>query len=146
VWPWWASRPADEGFLVTPAAPTHRNAECTARNTASGQHQKASSSWPLTPTRGHTEAGFSSLIMVLARSATGDGGMLTALYGHPAVLILAPKTLLWQWQDEMRHLLDLPSAVWTGKQWVDDSHRVSRGRVQKALKNAAPGRPGGRRA
>jgi superfamily II DNA or RNA helicase len=47
-------------------------------------------------------------------------GMLMALYGTGPVLILAPKTLLWQWQDEMRHLLDLPSAVWTGKQWVDE--------------------------
>jgi hypothetical protein len=47
-------------------------------------------------------------------------GMLMALYGTVPVLILAPKTLLWQWQDEMRHLLDLPSAVWTGKQWVDE--------------------------
>ena len=47
-------------------------------------------------------------------------GMLMALYGTKPVLILAPKTLLGQWQDEMRHLLDLPSAVWTGKQWVDE--------------------------
>jgi hypothetical protein len=48
-------------------------------------------------------------------------GMLMALYGTRPVLILAPKTLLWQWQDEMRRLLDLPSAVWTGKHWVDDN-------------------------
>jgi superfamily II DNA or RNA helicase len=47
-------------------------------------------------------------------------GMLMALYGTGPVLILAPKALLWQWQDEMRNLLDLPSAVWTGKQWVDE--------------------------
>jgi superfamily II DNA or RNA helicase len=47
-------------------------------------------------------------------------GMLMALYGTGPVLILAPKTLLWQWQDEMRNLLDLPAAVWTGKQWVDE--------------------------
>ena len=47
-------------------------------------------------------------------------GMLMALYGTGPVLILAPKTLLWQWQDEMQNLLDLPSAVWTGKQWVDE--------------------------
>ena len=31
-------------------------------------------------------------------------GMLMALYGTRPVLILAPKTLLWQWQDEMRNL------------------------------------------
>jgi hypothetical protein len=47
-------------------------------------------------------------------------GMLIALYGTKPVLILAPKTLLWQWQDEMQQLLDMPSAVWTGTQWVDE--------------------------
>src|SRR5437763_1615999 len=48
-------------------------------------------------------------------------GMLMALYGAQRVLILAPKTLLWQGEDEMRHLLDLPSADWTEKQCVDDN-------------------------
>ena len=47
-------------------------------------------------------------------------GMLMALYGAKPVLILAPKTLLWQWQDELRQLLDMPTAVWTGAQWVDE--------------------------
>ncbi len=47
--------------------------------------------------------------------------MLMALLGDGPVLILAPKTLLWQWQGEMRDLLDLPSAVWNGKQWVDEA-------------------------
>jgi phosphatidylserine/phosphatidylglycerophosphate/cardiolipin synthase-like enzyme len=42
-------------------------------------------------------------------------GMLMALYGTRPLLVLAPKTLVWQWQDEMQHLLDMPSAVWTGK-------------------------------
>ena len=46
---------------------------------------------------------------------------LMALYGSKPVLILAPKTLLWQWQDEMKNLLDMPSAVWNGKQWVDEN-------------------------
>jgi hypothetical protein len=46
--------------------------------------------------------------------------MLMALTGDRPVLILAPKTLLWQWQDEMRDLLDLPSALWNGKQWIDE--------------------------
>ncbi len=26
-----------------------------------------------------------------------------------------------QWQDELRNLLDLPSAVWTGKAWLDEN-------------------------
>ena len=45
---------------------------------------------------------------------------LIALTGDKPTLILAPKTLIWQWQDEMTERLDLPSAVWNGKQWVDE--------------------------
>jgi SNF2-related domain len=48
-------------------------------------------------------------------------GMLMALYGTRPVLILVPKTLVWQWQDEIQTLLDMPSAVWTGKQSVDEN-------------------------
>jgi len=47
--------------------------------------------------------------------------MLIALYGDKPILVLAPKPLLWQWQDEMKTLLDMPSAVWTGKAWVDEN-------------------------
>lgn len=47
--------------------------------------------------------------------------MLAALYGDKPILVLAPKPLLWQWQDEMKTLLDMPSAVWTGKAWVDEN-------------------------
>ncbi|WP_322792536.1 phospholipase D-like domain-containing anti-phage protein [Bellilinea sp.] len=50
--------------------------------------------------------------------------LLMVLTGEKPVLILAPKTLLWQWQTEMRDLLDMPSAVWNGKQWVDESGLV----------------------
>jgi superfamily II DNA or RNA helicase len=46
---------------------------------------------------------------------------LMALYGSKPVLVIAPKTLLWQWQNEMKHLLDMPSAVWNGRQWVDEN-------------------------
>ncbi|MEW5920664.1 MAG: phospholipase D-like domain-containing anti-phage protein [Bacillota bacterium] len=46
---------------------------------------------------------------------------LMALYGDKPVLILVPKTLIWQWQDELATLLDLPCAVWTGKEWVDEN-------------------------
>ena len=37
------------------------------------------------------------------------------------VLVLAPKPLLQQWQDELMELLHLPSARWTGKNWVDEN-------------------------
>ncbi|MBF0396785.1 MAG: DEAD/DEAH box helicase family protein [Desulfobacterales bacterium] len=46
---------------------------------------------------------------------------LMALLGNKPLLIIVPKTLIWQWQDEMINLLDMPSAVWTGSQWVDEN-------------------------
>ena len=46
---------------------------------------------------------------------------LMALTGHNPILVICPKTLMWQWQDEMRDLLDMPSAVWDGKRWVDEN-------------------------
>lgn len=46
---------------------------------------------------------------------------LMALYGTRPVLIVAPRTIIYQWQDELRDLLDLPSAVWNGKQWIDEN-------------------------
>lgn len=45
---------------------------------------------------------------------------LMALVGDDPILILAPKPLLRQWQDELDLLLGLPSAVWDGGQWVDE--------------------------
>ncbi len=43
-----------------------------------------------------------------------------ALTGNKPVLVICPKTLLWQWQGEMHDLLDMPSAVWDGRRWVDE--------------------------
>lgn len=45
---------------------------------------------------------------------------LMALVDDLPVLVLAPKTLVEQWQDDLRDLLDLPSAFWNGKQWIDE--------------------------
>jgi len=45
---------------------------------------------------------------------------LMALHGDKPVLIIAPKTLIWQWQDELNELLNLPIAVWNGRRWVDE--------------------------
>jgi len=36
------------------------------------------------------------------------------------ILVLAPKPLLQQWQDELMELLSLPSARWNGRAWVDE--------------------------
>lgn len=46
--------------------------------------------------------------------------MLMALQGSDPVLILPPRTLLQQWQDEMWNLLAMPSARWTPQGWVDE--------------------------
>jgi superfamily II DNA or RNA helicase len=45
---------------------------------------------------------------------------LIALTGEQPILIICPKTLLWQWQVEMNDLLDMPSAVWDGRRWIDE--------------------------
>ena len=45
---------------------------------------------------------------------------LIALTGSKPILVICPKTLLWQWQGEMNDLLDMPSAVWDGRRWVDE--------------------------
>ena len=37
------------------------------------------------------------------------------------ILVLAPKPLLQQWQDELTELLLLPSARWNGRAWVDEN-------------------------
>ena len=37
------------------------------------------------------------------------------------ILVLAPKPLLQQWQDELMELLQLPSARWNGKAWLDEN-------------------------
>ncbi len=46
---------------------------------------------------------------------------LMALWGDKPVLVIVPKTLLWQWQDEMKSLLDMPSAVYDGREWIDEN-------------------------
>jgi len=46
---------------------------------------------------------------------------LMALYGDKPILIIVPKTLVWQWQEEMHTLLNMPSAVWTGDGWQDEN-------------------------
>lgn len=46
---------------------------------------------------------------------------LMALYGDKPVLIIVPKTLRYQWQDEIYTMLDMPSAVWNGRCWQDEN-------------------------
>jgi hypothetical protein len=46
--------------------------------------------------------------------------LLIGLTGEKPILVICPKTLVWQWQGEMRDLLAMPSAVWDGRHWVDE--------------------------
>ena len=46
--------------------------------------------------------------------------LLMALIGEKPVLILVPKQLMLQWQDELRDLLGVPSAMWLGDAWRDE--------------------------
>ncbi len=46
--------------------------------------------------------------------------MLMVLHGDKPALVIVPKPLTLQWQDELRDLLGVPSAVWNGREWVDE--------------------------
>ncbi|MEA3547833.1 MAG: phospholipase D-like domain-containing anti-phage protein [Thermodesulfobacteriota bacterium] len=46
--------------------------------------------------------------------------MLMVLQGDKPALVVVPKPLTMQWQDELRDLLGVPSAVWNGREWVDE--------------------------
>ena len=46
---------------------------------------------------------------------------LIALYDIDPVLIIVPRTLLHQWQDELKSFLNLPSAIWSGRFWIDEN-------------------------
>jgi SNF2 family DNA or RNA helicase len=50
---------------------------------------------------------------------------LIALVSDKPILIGVPATLMQQWQTEMIDLLDLPSAYWNGKGWVDEAEVYS---------------------
>lgn len=49
------------------------------------------------------------------------------------ILVLAPKPLLQQWQDELMELLRLPSARWNGRAWVDENDLEYPGDGAKSL-------------
>jgi hypothetical protein len=47
--------------------------------------------------------------------------MLMGLSGTKPILAIVPKTLTFQWQQELMDLLGIPSAIWNGKAWVDEN-------------------------
>ena len=48
-------------------------------------------------------------------------GLLMALHGDKPVLVIAPKPLVLQWQGELKDLVGIPSAIWNGRQWIDEN-------------------------
>lgn len=61
--------------------------------------------------------------------------MLMALHGEMPVLVIAPKPLLIQWQEELSTLLATPSAIWNGKDWVDEQGIVYPSRGVDSIRN-----------
>lgn len=46
---------------------------------------------------------------------------LIAIYENDPILIIVPKTLVTQWQKEIREKLNIPSARWENGRWIDDN-------------------------
>lgn len=51
------------------------------------------------------------------------------------ILVLAPKPLLQQWQDELMELLHLPTARWNGRMWIDENSMEYAGTSSRSLTN-----------
>ena len=51
--------------------------------------------------------------------------LVLSLLDDKPVLILAPATLIWQWQDELDDKLGVPAAVWSTQKkcWLDGERR-----------------------
>ena len=51
--------------------------------------------------------------------------LVLSLLDDKPVLILAPATLIWQWQDELDNMLGVPAAVWSTQKkcWLDGERR-----------------------
>ncbi|MFH2039532.1 MAG: phospholipase D-like domain-containing anti-phage protein, partial [Chloroflexota bacterium] len=60
--------------------------------------------------------------------------MLMALYGSKPVLVIAPKSLLAQWQDELYSLLGIPCAIWDGRDWIDEQSIIHPSKGMESVK------------
>ena len=70
--------------------------------------------------------------------------LVLSLLDDRPVLILAPATLIWQWQEELEDKLGLPSAVWSTQRkcWVDGERRPLTQRGDPELVTKCPWRIG----
>jgi SNF2 family DNA or RNA helicase len=64
----------------------------------------------------------------------GLAAQVLSLHSDLPVLVICPKTLVWQWQDEFKDLMNLPSAVWDGKIWVDEEGNKTGGKSNYDIK------------
>lgn len=70
--------------------------------------------------------------------------MVLSLMDDKPVLILAPSTLIWQWQEELEDKLGIPAAVWSTQKkcWVDSERRPLTQKGDPALVAKCPWRIG----
>jgi superfamily II DNA or RNA helicase len=70
--------------------------------------------------------------------------LVLSLLDDKPVLILAPATLIWQWQEELDDKLGLPAAVWSTQKkcWVDERRRPLTQRGDPELVTKCPWRIG----
>jgi superfamily II DNA or RNA helicase len=61
--------------------------------------------------------------------------LLMALHGDKPVLVIAPKPLVLQWQGELRDLVGIPSAIWDGRQWIDENGLEYPSKGSESIKN-----------
>jgi hypothetical protein len=56
----------------------------------------------------------------------GSAALVLSLLDVRPVLILAPATLVWQWQEELEDKLGIPASVWSTQKkcWVDTERRM----------------------
>jgi ERCC4-related helicase len=62
-------------------------------------------------------------------------GLLMALHGNKPVLVIAPKPLVLQWQGELKDLVGIPSAIWNGRQWIDENGLEYPSKGAESIKN-----------
>jgi len=70
--------------------------------------------------------------------------LVLSLLDDKPVLILAPATLIWQWQEELEDKLGIPAAVWSTQKkcWLDGEHRPLTQRGDPELVSKCPWRIG----
>ena len=70
--------------------------------------------------------------------------LVLSLLDDKPVLILAPATLIWQWQEELEDKLGIPAAVWSTQKkcWLDGERRALTQKGDSALVAKCPWRIG----